>query len=66
MAREGIPRIRHLEHRALDRVKRQPNLSDFVAERATSLTQYTDGDAIWDRLKVVSAEALASEVDIPV
>ena len=65
MAREGIPRVRHLEHRDLDRVKRQRTLSSFVAERATTLTQYANEDAVWSRLKVVPARALDAEVDIP-
>lgn len=65
MARQGTPRIRHLAHRDLGRVRRQPLLEGFVAERASTLTQYADEDAVWDRLKVVPAEALATEVDIP-
>lgn len=65
MAREGIPRVRHLEHRDLDRVKRQPTLSGFLAERATTLTQYADEEAVWDKLKTTPAEAVAAEVDTP-
>lgn len=65
MARQGIPRVRHLHHRALERVKRQPLISDFVSERAATLTQYADEDAVWAQLHIDKAVTIAAEVDIP-
>lgn len=65
MARVGTPRLRHLRHRQLDRVERQPIVTDFVDERASTLTQYADADAVWEALKATKAETLADEVDIP-
>jgi len=65
MARQGTPRLRHLSHRALARVKRQPLISDFVAERASTLTQYADEDAVWAALHTNKAVTVAAEVDTP-
>ena len=65
MARKGTPRLRHLHHRALERVLRQLLISDFVTERDTTLTQYADEDAVWAALKTNNAETIAAEFDIP-
>jgi len=65
MARQGIPRLRHLAYRSLDRIRRQPLISDFLTERATTLTQYADEEAVWDSLKTNKAVIVAAEVDIP-
>lgn len=62
MARQGIPRIRHLKHRSLGRVKRQPIITDFLTERSTTLSQYANSQAVWDALKTSSTEAVAAEV----
>lgn len=65
MARQGTPRLRHLAHRLLERVRRQPIITNFVTERASTLTQYADEDAVWASLKVNKAETVAAEVDTP-
>jgi len=62
MARKGTPRIRHLKHRSLVRVKRQPIITDFLTERASTLSQYADESAVWDSLKTSSAEVVAAEI----
>jgi len=64
MARAGIPRLRHLKHRDYDRVRRQPNVTDFVAERSTTLAQYASEAEVWDGIKATNAEAVASEVSV--
>jgi len=65
MARQGTPRLRHLAHRQLTRVQRQPIVTGFVAERASTLTQYADEDAVWASLKINKADTVAAEVDTP-
>jgi len=62
MARVGIPRLRHLKHRDYDRVRRQPNTTNFVEGRASSLLQYPSASAVWDGIKATNAEAVAGEV----
>lgn len=62
MARQGTPRLRHLKHRSLERTTRQPIITDFVTERATTLSQYADEDAVWASLKTNKAETVAAEV----
>ena len=62
MARQGVPRIRHLAHRDLARVKRQPIITDFLTERATTLAQYADEEAVWEALKTTNSVTIAAEV----
>lgn len=61
MARNGTPRIRNLRHREFDRVKRQPIISDFLTERAATLSQYADEQAVWEALKTSNPEVIAAE-----
>lgn len=65
MARQGIPRIRHLAHRDEARLRHQPLITDFLAERAATLTQYADTAAVWEALKTTKAVTIAAEVDVP-
>lgn len=62
MARKGIPRIRHLHHRKLERVNRQPIVTDFLTERATALPAYANEQEVWDALHVKKAETIAAEI----
>lgn len=61
MARKGTPRLRHLKHRSLERTTRQPIITDFVTERAATLSQYANAAAVWLKLKTTKAEVIAAE-----
>lgn len=64
MARQGTPRLRHKKHRSLDRVRRQPLITDFLTERAATLLQYADEAAVWDALSTSKARTVAAEVSV--
>ncbi len=63
MARKGIPRLRHLNHRHLERTVRQPIITDFLTERSDTLTEYADEAAVWDALKTNRPETIAAQVE---
>ena len=61
----STPRIRHLNHRKLERVRYQDDILEFVSERADTLTQYADTQEVWEALKTSNSMVIAGEVDIP-
>jgi len=59
------PRIRHLNHRTLDKLRYQDTINNFVDERTSALTQYSTRQDVWDAIASTSSIVVANEVDIP-
>lgn len=62
MARQGLPRLRHLKHRIQERVKRQPLITDFVAERIANSGAYRFDNEVWDALKIRKPRDIVQDV----
>lgn len=60
----GIPRIRHLRHRELDRVRHQDNILEFIDERVSSSpVAFPDNVSVWAALQSDPAVVIAAVSD---
>lgn len=61
----GIPRIRKLRHRVLERTRRQGKILAFLDERvATAPIAFPDQEAVWAALKSDQAVIVAAVSDV--
>lgn len=60
----GIPRIRHLRHRDLGRVRHQDDILEFLDERTTTAPiAFPDNASVWTALKADPAVVVAAVSD---